>query len=89
MYEVERTLLSQKGRRHCGHRAGDRWVVGKTIPAGICLGAFSSLIPYLSALRFGGSFPWEDKKGEGTFCCPDPEALNVFRRRRIEKPATG
>ncbi len=82
-FEVEITLVSQKRRCHRGHQVGDRWRVGRTTPAGLCLGAFASLLPYLTALRFGGDFPWERNAGEGTFCCPDPEVLNVFHLRRL------
>jgi uncharacterized repeat protein (TIGR04076 family) len=47
------------------------------------MGAFASLLPYITTLRFGGSFPWEKDPDSGTFCCPDPEVVNTFRLERI------
>jgi len=84
-HDVEITLVSQKRKCHRGHRVGDRWLVQGTTPGGICLGAFSSLLPYVTALRYGGSFHWEEAAGEGTFCCPDPEVVSTFRLKRVEK----
>jgi uncharacterized repeat protein (TIGR04076 family) len=48
------------------------------------MGAFASLLPYVTTLRFGGSFPWERNADEATFCCPDPEVCNVFLLEREE-----
>ncbi len=85
-YDVRITLVSQQGTCPNGHHPGDEWLVARTTPAGLCLGAFGSLLPYLTTLRFGGSFPWEKQEGAGTFCCPDPKVVNVFRLERIAPP---
>ena len=37
-----------------------------------------------TTLRFGGSFHWESQEGVGTFCCPDPKIVNVFRLERVK-----
>ena len=58
-YDVRITLVSQKKACPAGHRIGDEFLVQGTTPEGICMGAFSSLLPYITTLRFGGSFPWE------------------------------
>jgi uncharacterized repeat protein (TIGR04076 family) len=68
-----------------GHKPGEKWLVGRTTPAGLCVGAFASLLPYLTTLKFGGSFPWEAREGEGTFSCPDHANANAFRLRRLER----
>ncbi len=81
-HDVRITLVSQLARCPNGHQVGDRWLVGRKTPAGMCLGAFSSLLPYIAALRFGGDFPWEEE-GQGTFCCPDPKVVNTFRLERV------
>ncbi len=86
-YDVKITLVSQLKKCHNGHKVGDSFIAGRLTPGGLCMGAFCSLIPYITALRFGGSFPWEKQKGQGTFCCPDPEVLNIFHLERIEKGA--
>ncbi len=82
-HDVRITLVSQRKRCPNGHQVGDQWLVGRKTPAGMCLGAFGSLLPCLTALRFGGDFPWEKEAGRGTVCCPDPEVLNVFRLERV------
>ena len=82
-YDVRITLESQRKRCPAGHKVGDAFVVGRYTPGGICMGAFASLLPYITTLRFGGSFPWEANPDAGTFCCPDPEVVNVFRLERI------
>ena len=82
-YDVRVTLLSQIKKCPNGHQVGDQWLIGRKTPAGMCLGAFNSLLPYVTTLRFGGSFPWEAEEGKGTFCCPDPEVVNTFRLERI------
>jgi len=83
-YDVRITLIAQSGTCPNGHRVGDEFLVGRTTPAGLCMGAFASLLPYITTLRFGGSFPWEAKQGTATFCCPDPEVGNIFRLERLE-----
>jgi uncharacterized repeat protein (TIGR04076 family) len=84
-YDVRVTLISQSGRCLNGHKVGDEFLVGRTTPGGLCMGAFASLLPYITTLRFGGSFPWEKNADEGTFCCPDPEVCNVFRLERMTR----
>lgn len=81
---VRITLLSQLRGCPNGHRVGDQWVVAGKTPAGMCLGAFNSLLPYLTALRFGADFPWSEP-GEVTLCCPDPEVVNTFKLERVEE----
>lgn len=83
-YDVRITLVSQLKNCPAGHKVGDEFMVGQKTPGGICMGAFNTLLPYIITLRFGGSFPWVKKKGEGTFCCPDGEVMNVFRLARLE-----
>ena len=82
-YDIKITLISQLRKCPNGHKVGDEFVVGKYTPGGLCMGAFASLLPYITTLRFGGSFPWEKSPDGGTFCCPDPKVVNVFRLERI------
>jgi uncharacterized repeat protein (TIGR04076 family) len=82
-YDVKITLISQLKECPAGHRIGDEFIVGRKTPGGLCMGAFASLLPYITTLRFGGSFPWEENPDEGTFCCPDPKVVNVFRLCRL------
>ena len=82
-YDIKITLISQLKECPAGHKVGDEFVVGRYTPGGMCMGAFNSLLPYITTLRFGGSFPWEKDPDVATFCCPDPEVVNVFRLERI------
>ena len=82
-YDVRITLIAQKKACPNGHKIGDQFLVGRKTPEGICMGAFNSLLPFITALRFGAEFPWADNPDEGVFCCPDPEVVNTFRLERI------
>lgn len=39
--------------------------------------------PYIDILRYGGSIPGGKNENECTFCCPDPEVINVFRIEKL------
>ncbi len=73
-------------RKSCpnGHQVGDEWSVDGKTPGGMCMGSFSSCLPYLTALRFGASFPWEKREGTTTIGCPDPVNQVVWRLDRLE-----
>jgi uncharacterized repeat protein (TIGR04076 family) len=49
------------------------------------MGSFSSCLPYLTALRFGASFPWEKHEGTITIGCPDHINQVVWQLDRIER----
>jgi uncharacterized repeat protein (TIGR04076 family) len=85
IYDVEIEIVEQRGRCPNGHRVGEKFRAGRKTPGGICMGAFASLLPFITALKFGGSFPWEEREGEGTFCCPDHRNITVYRLRRVER----
>ena len=82
-YKVRVKVISQKGSCEMGHRVGDQWVVDYKTPEGICIFAFSSLLPSLTPLMFGGSFPWESDPDATTVACPDAQNPVVFELRRL------
>ena len=84
-HKVKITLIHQNRRCHVGHEVGDEWVVGRYTPTGMCLGAFSSLAPYITALRFGANFPWEQQPGEASIACPDGQVCNTFHLKRLDE----
>ncbi len=88
-YDVKLTLVSQLKRCPAGHKVGDEFIVGRYTPAGMCLGAFASLLPYITTFRYGGSFPWEKNPDAATFCCPDAEVANTFRVERVRQADDG
>ena len=84
-YDIKITLVSQLKDCPNGHKVGDEFYIGRRTPGGMCMGAFGSLLPFISTLRYGGSFPWEKNPDEGTFCCPDPKVVNTFHLQRVER----
>ncbi|MBN1478069.1 TIGR04076 family protein [Candidatus Sumerlaeota bacterium] len=79
---VRMRIISIAGKCPNGHQVGEEYLVQSKTPAGICLGSFSACIPYLTALRFGASFPWEDEEGVITLGCPDHINQVVWRLER-------
>ena len=66
------------------HHIGQKFNVDGQTPGGMCMGSFSSCLPYLTALRFGASFPWEKREGTTIIGCPDPVNQVVWRLDRLE-----
>jgi len=83
--DVVARVVSQQGTCAAGHKVGDEWVIGEKTPEGICLFAFSSLLPAAMVLSFGGSFPWEDDPEKTTVACPDATNPLVIELRRVPK----
>jgi uncharacterized repeat protein (TIGR04076 family) len=83
IYKVRVKVISQKGTCEVGHKVGDEWVIDGKPPEGLCLFAFGSLLPSLTPLMFGGSFPWEKDPDRTTVACPDPDNPVVFELRRL------
>ncbi|HEX7364591.1 MAG TPA: TIGR04076 family protein [Dehalococcoidia bacterium] len=84
-YEVSATVISQKGTCQAGHKVGDEFRIADKTPPGMCPWAFYALFPFISALVFGGSFPWEKDKDKATVACPDPANPVVFELKRLRK----
>ncbi len=53
-------------------------------PAGMCIDAWNSIAPYITAMRFGCNFPWEKKQGVLHIRCPDPTGT-LFKIIRIDE----
>ena len=62
-YAVRMKIESIAGGCPKGHQVGEEYLVEGRTPEGICLGSFNSCMPYLTALRFGASFHWEQVEG--------------------------
>jgi len=81
--KVRIKVISQKGTCEAGHKVGDQWLVGEKTPEDMCVFAFSSLLPCITPLMFGGAFPWEKDPDKTTAACPDSENPVVFELRRV------
>lgn len=78
--QIEIETVGGRGRCSIGLVPGQSWTVDSpVVPAGMCMWAWSSLMPFLTPLRFGTSLPWEDESGTARVCCPDPDNPVVFR----------
>jgi uncharacterized repeat protein (TIGR04076 family) len=87
-HKVRIKVISRKGQCEAGHKVGDEYILGNTIPAGICSWAFCTLFPFISALQAGGVFPWEKDGETSVVACPDPDNSVVFELRRIREKKT-
>jgi uncharacterized repeat protein (TIGR04076 family) len=85
MYNIEITVVSQKGKCGVGHKVGDKWIVGSTTPDGICLSAYHSMESIIDVLKFGGTFPWDENTDISGAVCPDPANPVVFQIKRLKK----
>jgi len=89
MAQVDRMVIkviSQKGTCDAGHKVGDEWVIeGEHAPAGICIYAFHAIFPFVTAMLFGASFPWETDPDVTHMACPDADNPVVFELRRVPK----
>jgi len=62
-------------------RVGDRFIIGKRTPAGMCSKVFHLLYPYAAVLRFTDNCRWEHGESAITVNCPDGHV--VYRLTRI------
>jgi uncharacterized repeat protein (TIGR04076 family) len=83
-YKVIARVHSIKGACPNGHKVGEEFIFDRKSPAGICLSALSSILPFVRVLEFGGSFPWEENPDEITVGCPDCEQQTAFRLIRVK-----
>lgn len=85
MYDVQITVVSQKGVCGQKHKVGDTWTVTGKTPAGICNEAYVALSPTISMFAFGGVLPWGKDPDRCIRACPDNENPVVFELKRIKK----
>jgi uncharacterized repeat protein (TIGR04076 family) len=84
-YDVRIDVIEIRGKGECsfGHKVGDTTAIGE---ANLCPWAEHTLIPFATALRFGGEVPWrEHDKDKMDICCPDPDNPVIFQLTRIPK----
>jgi uncharacterized repeat protein (TIGR04076 family) len=84
-YQVKAKVISQKGTCSAGHKVGEEFTIDDVVPTGMCSWAFQTLFPIVSALKSGGSFPWEKDPDKTTVACPDAESPVVFELTRIKE----
>ncbi len=87
VHDLQIKVLECKGKCPLGHVAGDTFTIkGGVAPAGLCMTALSALIPGISVLMLGGSFPWEADPECTTRSCQDYKNAVIFEIRRLPNP---
>jgi uncharacterized repeat protein (TIGR04076 family) len=82
MIEVTVVKILEKGVCPFGFKKGDTFSFDEKTPGGICNWAYLVILPFATALRFGGNIPWEEQ-GICRVCCPDPNNPVIFEIRRV------
>ena len=82
MITVTVVTILEKGECPLGLKPGDTFQFSEKTPC-MCHWAYLVILPFATALRFGGNIPWEEK-GVCKVCCPDPNNPVVFEIRRVE-----
>ncbi|UCF98341.1 MAG: TIGR04076 family protein [Spirochaetaceae bacterium] len=84
------TEIQQKGVCPRGIEVGDEFMYeGDNLPELPCPDALYTLWPWMAALRYGGSNPWETEsngfRGFFRVCCQDPDNPVAFKLIRIDE----
>lgn len=85
-YETRVTVTEVRGDGKCpqGLKAGDAFTIRED-GADFCNWAYCAIFPFISAMRYGATFPWEPNSEEAYACCPDPHRTVVFKIERLEE----
>jgi uncharacterized repeat protein (TIGR04076 family) len=83
-YAIEVRVVEIQGRGICpiDIKVGDLFHSDQEVAAA-CHWAAHTLLPFTTALRFGGNVPWEPEPGVARICCPDPGNPVVFEVKRV------
>jgi len=86
LYDLHIVIKSVCGKCDMNHHAGEEFYIrDMKTPAGICMGAFGSILPVASMMMFGGGYPWRDDQSRVTVACQDGANPVLFEITRIEK----
>lgn len=66
-----------------GHKVGEEWVIEGKTPEGICMSAFATMMPFLHAMRYGATLPYETDPDVTQVRCPDAASQVTFEIRRL------
>lgn len=81
---VEIVRILEAGTCPMGLKVGDIWeIVDGHTPEGMCGSAWNSIQPFVTSLRYGGTFPWSGER-EVELTCPDAANPVVFEATVIE-----
>jgi len=88
-YKLIGRIVKVEGECSAGHHVGEGFDLtlyseeeNKSLRApNMCSFFYNSIFPYLVALQFGGTFPWEENKDVFTSGCPDRQKVIIEIRR--------
>ncbi len=85
-YKIKITVDKIKGKGICslGLKKGDSFWFREE-ESQFCQWAANAIFPFVAALKYGGSFPWEKNKNIAYACCPDQYNTVVFKIERINR----
>lgn len=77
-------LRAQPGANPCKlYKVGDEFDLSEPSQRGkVCRWAHNSMLPFVTVLEFGGTFPWSKDPDRAHVSCPDPDNVVVFELRR-------
>ena len=84
-YDVVIKLVGNQNPCHIGHKVGDEWVFNYKTPPDMCSLAYNAIYPWVLALKYGATFPWQDDPDVVMASCPDPLVNNTFELRRVPR----
>ena len=85
MAKVMIKVVEAQGICVANHKVGDTFVQENEVTVGgICSAAYNTILPYIVALLYGGSFPYQKEDGAVILRCPDPENRLVLELKRVE-----
>ena len=85
LHSVSIKLVSSQATCPSGHKVGDEWLCGATLPGGLCANAFTAMYSTIWALQLGAELPFRDGSDAIKLSCPDPDVRIVFEVKRIKK----
>jgi uncharacterized repeat protein (TIGR04076 family) len=81
---VEIVRILEGGECPMGLEIGQTWIIADGhVPEGMCASAWHSIEPFVTSIRFGGTFPWSGTQ-DIELTCPDAANPVVFRARPLE-----
>jgi len=82
-FEVKITVKEIRGGGVCpaSHKIGEVFRVGE---GKLRVWAEHTILPFATALRFGGEIPWGEDKRSIEIACPDPDNTVIFELKRGE-----
>ena len=70
--QVTIKIVASQGNCPNGHKVGDEWLCGPTLPGGLCSNAFTAIYSTIWALQLGADLPFSDSSEAIKLACPTP-----------------